>query len=112
MTPDWIKTAKVGDRVVCIDGEWPETALDNSETRYESLRAHRIPMVNEVLTISGIRGGKSWATAHIVWLYFEEIGDEFGFISDQFRPLNDRPTDISIFTDILKKASKPIEECV
>lgn len=96
MTPDWIKTAKVGDKVVCANHDLAPGML--------SAREATDPQIGEVVTIEDIYE----ADGHI-WLGFEGFND-FDYWAMNYRPVDPRKTDISIFTDMLKKADKPVEE--
>lgn len=103
--PDWVKYAKVGDRVVCINDDW-------GWIRYgEFMIPTRVPMISEILTIASI-----WPLPHGVFLVFVEIAEhqeDGGFGADvrwgaeNFRPLIERPTDISVFTAMLDHEAAP-----
>lgn len=95
--------AKPGVQCVCIkDGPWPWVEIDGGTL------PQRVPMMAEVLTVETVEfdGDK-------VFLSFVEVpsvqwlGDycaETVWNADCFRPLTKRPTDISIFTDMLTPA--------
>lgn len=94
----------VGQKVVCVNDEWPEAVYRGQ------IFPPRVPMLNEVLTIVSI----SPATLSAPWVHltFQEIehcqrvGDvsaDVGYGSEHFRPVVERKTDISIFTDMLTK---------
>lgn len=110
---DWIKKAKVGDRVVCINDEWDWTASCDGYSI-----PTRLPMINEVLTISEILSPEqSGLRSRVVGLIFEEIEKRqsdgplsavINFAFYCFSPIIDRPTSISIFTDMLK--TEPVKE--
>ena len=106
MSADWIKAAKVGDKVELVAdvSGYIERAMSDGII---------LPSKNRAYTIREIEPG----TLTGVYFRFKELvngacadGIEPSFYAGWFRPLNSRPTDISIFTDILKKASKPVEE--
>jgi hypothetical protein len=96
MSADWIKTAKVGDKVVCVDPT-------------------NDPFIKNVTKgrVYTIRGFIEWYGE--VGFYLEEltnemclVGVEWAYRSDRFRPVHPRKTDISIFTDMLK--TEPVRE--
>lgn len=95
----------VGQRVVCIDDDWPDWGL--VQERFQVPMPSRVPMINEVLTIAAIRAGTKLLTKHIVWLYFQEI--EHGWSYRAFRPLIERKTDISMFTRLLSPADRLVD---
>ncbi|MGG7535336.1 hypothetical protein [Rhizobium sp. 12,4] len=95
--------AKPGVQCICIDDEWPDQMTDGRHSV-----PTRVPMLNEVLTISAVRPVRDR-----LFLYFEEIaalqasGPLQALISWDvvcFRPLLKRPTDISIFKNMLTPA--------
>lgn len=88
----------VGQKVVCIkDGPWSSEPFEKNEVG---------PNAGDVLVIRGIEINSDGA-----WLVFKEIInpqycylDEYGelqFSSDDFRPVIERKTDISIFQEML-----------
>ena len=102
---DW----KVGDKVVCI-----------KRAGWNLNRGEQGPVFGEVYTIRDITSRRSGK----IYLRFEEIrnpeiydedeGDndckEARFWIARFRPVQTRKTDISVFTDILRKAEREIED--
>lgn len=111
----WIKSAKVGDKVVCVDA------------------AERNPVVhfNLLPGMDGLREGAIYTVRSMyfdplwrkVLLRVEEIerlpfgyvaftGEEFetGFDPMRFRLIASKATDITIFTDMLKPVNQPVEE--
>lgn len=97
----------VGQQVVCIKDEWPEHFI------LGILFPPRVPMLNEVLTISGLEPSKDGGSD--VFLQFEEIERKqpcgllelnVGFNAVFFRPLTTRKTDISIFKKMLTPAGR------
>ncbi len=96
----------VGQRVVCINGDWPEWAVSTDE-RFIVPGPVRVPMLNEVLTIAGIQAGTRLVTMSAVWLAFEEIAG--GWHYSHFRPLIERKTDISMFKRMLTPAKKAVD---
>lgn len=104
----WIKYAKPGDRVVCIKDDWSDFILTNDEGGYTE-QYNRIPMINEVLTVSDIQHGIKAEHADCIWIEFSEIDGLWSW--EYFSPLFCRPPDISIFTEMLNKApAKTLEE--
>jgi hypothetical protein len=113
---EWVKTAKVGDKVQCVR---PELA----ETNVEFIQTPVFPVVGKVYTIRQIAIGTVFKKP---CLRLEEIADqwvEFQFEGRRnlgdvmfsavcFRPLQSRPADISVFRDMLKTAPAPVEETV
>ena len=97
--------AEVGKRCVCVHDEFPEIfGVD-----VYSLPV-RVPMINEVLTIREVR-----AIGAFVYLRFDEIelrqtsgplGGDIWWGVACFRPIEDRKTDISIFTSMLTPAGR------
>jgi len=115
MSAEWIKAAKVGDRVVAVD-------MDRYEPKgYVLLEPVVAPETGKIYTIRsitiGVLGGVVCFKVHeiadqkvrVLINGEERIGDVV-FDAVGFRPVQPRKTSISIFTDILKKASKPVEE--
>ena len=84
----------VGQKVCCIKDEW-ESVLGNGEIKGLS--------IGEVLTIRAMLsyGGE-------VYLAFEEKLSDHGFCHTGFRPVVERKTDISIFTDMLIEQKQPV----
>ena len=95
----------VGQRVVCINGDWPEWAL--FQERFAAPSPARVPMINEVLTIRAIDAGTTARTKDAVWLSFHEI--ENGWDFRHFRPLDSRKTDISVFTELLTSTDRLVD---
>jgi hypothetical protein len=108
---EWIKTAKVGDKVVCvrddIDGGYP-----NREKR---------PLEGIVYTIREIcEGYPSDIDGRGIAIRLVEIVNpkiryteglhEPAWSAHRFRPVTPRKTDISFAHDILRKATKPVTE--
>ena len=112
----------VGMRVVCIcDDEW---CCLTSESGASS--PVRVPMLNEVLTIkemgwgmSGLVGNPRPIDKEGLFLSFEEIplrqvdgslSAIYRWNAAYFRPLIERPTDISCFTALLTGAKERSKE--
>lgn len=87
----------VGQKVVCVDD------TPRSQKTYGLTRGR----------IYNVRGICENARGE-VGLQLEEIlipeklmnGDERGFYVDRFRPIQERKTDITVFTEILRKATR------
>lgn len=99
MSYDW---AKPGVQCVCINDDWEHISVDGYSVPI------RVPMLNEVLTIAGVR-----LVGDRLFLWFDEItkrqcdGPLFGDIAYNvicFRPLLKRPTDIGVFKQMLLPA--------
>lgn len=90
----WIQTAKVGQRVVCINDRWggPDVRLLQAE-------GYIFPKKHNIYTIREIR-----PDSKNIGLLFEEIPNsvvhtvggilEVGFIADRFKPLDESRLDI------------------
>jgi hypothetical protein len=107
---EWIKTAKVGDKVVCVNNvpREPGTVFDDEER----------PVIGKVYTIRAM-----WVdTDGDIVMDFEELRrsqdthDEYGcycgYAAYRFRPVTPRMTDIAWAHAILRKATKPVKEQV
>lgn len=108
MTADWIRYAKVGDKVVCVDAA-------NRPGRF--WRRERKLVAGSVYTITGIFVSEMLLDPGEILFEFAEMGKfvdaagrRLGYRACRFRPIQPSKTDISIFTDMLKKAGKRIEE--
>jgi hypothetical protein len=100
-------TFRVGQKVVCI-----------AESRGGGYPDDKRPVVGSVYTIRGIEIDRRGCIDPIGVLLEEIVNEprmyrgydepsEVSFASTRFRPVVERKTDISIFTEILRKASKP-----
>lgn len=105
---EWIKYAKVGDKVQCI---WADWRID----QYQAALTYGIdlPQKNEIYTVRSIDetilGGLGIRLMELVnpIVCYEDVGDA----EQRFSPLCFRPVpDISIFTDMLNAAPAPVEE--
>jgi hypothetical protein len=93
-------TFRVGQKVVCV-----------KEPHKANPRVTQ-PVVGKVYTVR--QTYLSWPDSK-PGIVLDEIqngihrasGQEYGFYASRFRPVVERKTDISIFTEILRKASKP-----
>ncbi len=97
----------VGQQVVCIDDDWPEVTLMGV------LFPPRVPMLNEVLTITSIKPCERGSNN--VFLQFAEIPVKqssgpatacVGYTYRNFAPLKKRETDISVFKAMLTPAGR------
>jgi hypothetical protein len=101
----WIFSAKVGDKVVCTRG----AAVGRPETGFWC------PQTGEVYTIR-----QMWMYGdNPILLLMEYVHpeswdgvNEMGWDATRFRPVTPRNTDISFAYEILRKATKPVEEVV
>jgi hypothetical protein len=109
---DATSAAKVGDQVVCVDDIW-----DWSFSYGQFSIPVRVPMLNEVLTISGIVTS-SMIIGHVALTFVEidehqcdgPLSGNVLWCAECFRPLESRPTNISVFTALLNKAPAPALE--
>lgn len=102
-TPEWVKTAKVGNKVVCVS---IPTGQEQDEI---------FPTIGEVYTIRDVEVFEGE-----VFLRFMELrnpvkryGNDYGeclFGSWRFRPVHCRLTDISVFTRLLNTVPSEMEE--
>lgn len=106
---DWVKTAKVGDRVVCVDDQFPGNSF------YAQTNT---PAKGQTYTIRGIFPVFHEDKEHICLRLMEivnperdyEIGVvEPGFLVRRFRPVEPRKTDISVLTVLLSSAPAELE---
>ena len=104
----WERYAKVGDKVQCI------LDVDLIE---DSAESDTLPVKGEIYTIRDIEAADDGIYLRFVEIvnapgfYFEGYG-ECSFHTEGFRPVEPRKTDISFAHEILRKATKPVEECV
>ena len=85
----------VGQKVVCIRGA----------TRSSMTRGNWAPKTGGVYTVRGIYNGPERVDLNFeeyVHHEFHDCGAEYGWDASRFRPVVERKTDISIFTDMLK----------
>jgi hypothetical protein len=91
-------TFRVGQKVVCVDAR---------DCRAKELVKGNIYVVRDAGPEPFI-SGKYWVLLEGVFNEYDpRFGGELGYRSSRFRPVVERKTDISIFTEILRKASKP-----
>lgn len=89
-------TFRVGQKVVCINA--PVYSLHPS--RYKEL-----PKQGVVYTVRGYRSSKSILLFEIVSGFGDDGRGEAGFYASRFRPVIERKTDITVFTEILRKTN-------
>jgi hypothetical protein len=94
----WIKTAKVGDEIVCIDDSvdytGQQTGLKNGKIyKIEAIIPHELDK-----TFGVVVEVKSWHPAGGAWH------------PRRFRPVERRSTDISSFTKLLNTAPAEVRE--
>lgn len=103
---DWVKYAKPGDKVVCVDNHADQMWASTAE----------MPQIGAIYTIDAIFDTEDGRIAfdlieirrdEIARKFFERRGLRGGYGSWRFRPLEKRKTDISIFTAMLDKVSEP-----
>ena len=94
----WIKHAKVGDRVVCVDAEQYRPGLNET-----------LPISGEVYTISWI-GHYKWTSVSGIGIRLSELDRFHPFGAYRFRPVQSRPTDISIFERLLSSTPADLVE--
>jgi hypothetical protein len=101
-------TFRVGQKVVCVS----DHACDDPRLLPGGEYVPNWPSVGAVYTVRGLRDGP--VRPHLLLeevinpeRFFAEGVYEMGWNPTRFRPVVERKTDISIFTDILRKASKP-----
>lgn len=105
MSADWIKTAKVGDRVVCIDA----TVSVSGRLVLDCLS------VGAIYTISSLEENHDGIAVDLKecpYPFRDPIPGylfEIGYRASRFRPVQPRKTDITIFTDMLKPVSEPAD---
>lgn len=107
---EWIKTAKVGDKVQCVD----DAIIHGYPGKEIRPCAGMVYTIREIIVDYPARSGAEFCPfirlAEIVnsVLIYREGPCEAAFSFRRFRPV--RPPDISIFTDMLKTAPVPVEE--
>lgn len=108
MSAEWIKTAKVGDKVTPI-AEWPNTREHDNEI---------LPKFGEVYTIRSIEIDADGPGIRLIEIVNQKqiyrdgaslLWCECNYAAAGFRPVEPRKTDISIFTGMLnpKRATEP-----
>lgn len=106
---EWIKTAKVGDKVVCVDAaNVPGKVWRHGDAIFEGQIYAILDMWVDHegdVVLEFVEKRRSWKTS-------AELGFRAGYKARRFRPVTPRNADISFAHDILRKATKPVEECV
>ncbi len=92
MSADWIKAAKAGDEIICINDRGFTDVIHRGSK-------YAIQFIYE-------DEGALWVALVGVC----ERSDAPGFSPSRFRPVEPRKTDISFAHEILRKASKPVRE--
>jgi hypothetical protein len=100
---DWIKNAKPGQQIVCIDA-------DGSCGTLEERRIYTISDVVETYGCGTSRNISQWTDIDVRLIETSPPVDLDGFHPRRFRPLQPRQTDISALTALLNFAPAPIEE--
>ena len=112
---EWVKRAKVGDKVVCIKETYQPPA---------GVVMIDIPVVPELGKVYTIREITVGIVGQIICIKVDEIADQhlnllfngvpriggLVFEADLFRPVQPRTYDISIFTRLLNTAPAEMEE--
>lgn len=97
MTPDWIRTAKIGDKVVCVDDS--EGRVDIASIKYRL-------KIGAVYTLSEITMQFSEPAVSVDEIPSQYLGHD-GFYytgymaAARFRPVEPRKTSIEVFTNLL-----------
>jgi hypothetical protein len=90
-------TFRVGQKVACIDADGAD-----------DLSHGAIYTIKEILPVSKRVWRGSWCTyAPILLVEAKPNSGTVAFCPERFRPVVERETDITIFTEILRNASKP-----
>lgn len=96
--------AKPGVKCVCVDDAWIGIELYE---RMGDVVPSRLPMINEVLTITAVMDDLSHCpgvpTATIA-LVFSDLGHDWGFAANHFRPLTttSQEDDVALFRHLLE----------
>lgn len=97
---EWVKKAKIGDNVVCIKkGGWLRVNPDGEDD------TDRKPLYGEICTISKIVCDETG-----IYLSFEGFQPFAIFRCERFRPIQTRPTNISVFTQLLNNVPADLVE--
>ena len=91
--------AKPGVKCVCVNDKWD----DYLSNRQSTASNHRVPMKNEVLTISKVR---EWNGG--LYIAFLELNDGLGYSVMNFKPLISQSDDIAMFKAIADGALNPV----
>lgn len=107
--------AAPGVRCVCVEDHWGEVRIG------DDVAPTRVPMLGEVLTVHAVHpgslvsiGGELFGDLNEIYLSFDEVPSTqtagaltvygLGWVASAFRPLVERKTDISVFTEMLDRA--------
>ena len=110
---EWIKNAKVGDKVECVStwdgityyGEVGPVAGSVYTIREIGILNPDYPEMVTVRLVELVNEAREYSLTRLVG----HASFEPSFDARRFRPVEPRKTDISIFTDMLKTADKPLE---
>lgn len=94
----WIQRAKPGDKVVCVNLEYTHPDFEIWGWTETDPQIGDIGTIREVFEESGL-----------IWLKLAEFPG-WDYSASHFRPVEPRKTDISFAHEILRKATKPVEE--
>lgn len=100
---EWIKSAKVGDKVVCVEVGWSD-AVDEIVPefgRVYTIRDIEVDWDGVFFKLSEIKNEPTWYSDG----FFECV-----FEAENFRPVQPRQTDISIFTRLLNTTPADLVE--
>lgn len=111
----WIQFAKIGDKVTRLpDDEVPEDDDDDYEDVVYPEYGVVYTIRDIVILADGGVGIRFFEIVNPIHEYEDSDGsvveEETTFDATCFRPVSDRTTDISWAHDILRKATKPVEE--
>jgi hypothetical protein len=86
---------RVGQKVVCVDNTTPNATgrIPNPDLKK-----------GEIYTIAGVYNG--WTGPGVTLVELKAREPHIGFHAFRFRPIVERKTDISVFHEILRKATK------
>lgn len=101
----------VGQKVVCMDADFSVLWHDSMSWSGHGYRPPQLPILDEIYAIRGIRHF-GWGNGEVTLaIYLQEIMNPIGrFLNEmaeqpfwigRFRPVIERKTDISIFTEML-----------
>ena len=100
---------RIGQKVVCVDDEW-----DKNHRLVLSIPGMRFPKRGHIYTVREFfvdpTGGVSLRLVELVNVVVQYAEGTFepGWGCRRFRPVVDRKTDISIFTDLLKTSKQKV----
>lgn len=101
--------AVVGKQCVCINDDWQ----DGLAMAFGFTPPARVPMINEVLTISEVATDADYPLAILLpggaALGFHEMGHDFMFAIAHFRPLITKKDDVALFQSIVQDQPEPVQ---